>query len=62
MALQDTDLFVVYRPATEVSYKLQASALNTGSSNLPDGTEAGQVLEWNGTEWLPSAVIDGGTY
>ena len=59
MALQDTDLFVVYRPATEVSYKLQASSLGTG---LPDGTEIGQVLEWDGTEWIPSSVIDGGTY
>jgi len=61
MALQDTDLFVVYRPATEVSYKLAATQLSTGSS-LPDGTEAGQVLEWNGSAWVPSAVIDGGTY
>ena len=59
MALQDTDLFVVYRPATEVSYKLQASQL---TANLPDGTEDGQVLQCDGNEWLPSAVIDGGTY
>lgn len=59
MALQDTDLFVVYRPTTEVSYKLEASALGTG---LPDGTEAGQVLEWDGSAWVPSAVIDGGAF
>ena len=59
MALQNTDLFVVYRPSTEVSYKLEASAL---SASLPDGTEAGQVLEWNGTAWVPSAAIDGGEY
>jgi len=59
MALQDTDLFVVYRPSTEISYKLEASALTAG---LEDGTEAGQVLEWNGTAWVPSAIIDGGIY
>lgn len=58
MALQDTDLFVVYRPATEVSYKLQASQFKA----LPDGTEENQTLKWDGTEWIPTSVIDGGTY
>ena len=58
MALQDTDLFVVYRPATEVSYKLQASQFKA----LPDGTEENQTLKWDGAEWIPTSVIDGGTY
>ena len=53
MALQDTDLFVVYRPATDISYKLQASDLGSG---IPDGTTVGQLLAWNGTSWVPAAV------
>ncbi len=61
MALQDTDLLVAYRPSTQVHYKLSASELSTGG-DLPDGTEAGQVLQWDGSDWIPSAVIDGGTY
>ena len=62
MALQDTDLFVLYRPGTKVSYKLAASDLPSGSgSALPDGTESGQILEWNGADWVV-ATIDGGSY
>ena len=58
MALQDTDLLVAYRPSTQIHYKLKASQL----SSIPDGTEEGQILEWDGTDWTPSSVIDGGTY
>ena len=53
MALQNTDLFVVYRPATEVSYKLQASTFQPAIS---DGTAEGQLLAWDGDKWVPAAV------
>lgn len=59
MALQNTDLFVVYRPATEVSYKLKASTFQPA---IPDGAQEGDILAWDGDKWAPSSVIDGGTY
>ena len=59
MALQNTDLFVVYRPTTEVSYKIQASTFQPA---LTDGTSQGELLEWDGTAWKPTSVIDGGIY
>jgi len=63
MALQNDDLFVLYRPSTEVHYKLAASDLPSGggSASLPDGTEEGQVLKWDGSDWV-AATIDGGVY
>jgi hypothetical protein len=59
MALQNTDLFVLYRPSTKTNYKLAASELTEAS--LPDGTEEGDILEWKGSNWVPS-TIDGGTF
>jgi len=53
MALQDSDLFVGYRPATEVSYKLKASTFQPAIS---DGTDEGQLLAWDGDKWVPAAV------
>jgi hypothetical protein len=61
MALQNTDLFVLYRPATKVHYNMKASDLTTGGASLPDGTEDGQVLKWDGSDWVAS-TIDGGSY
>ena len=63
MALQDTDLFVLYRPSDALHYKMPASDLPTGggSATLPDGTEEGQVLKWDGSDWV-AATIDGGTF
>ena len=60
MALEASDLLVVQRPATKLHYKVTVQDL-TGSQ-LPDGFEVGQVLQWDGKEWLPSSTIDGGTY
>jgi len=60
MALQTTDLLVVQRPATKLHYKVTVQDL--AGSQLPDGFELGQVLQWDGDEWLPSSTIDGGTY
>ena len=61
MAFQDTDLFVLYRPGTKVHYNMKVSDLNTGGAALPDGTEDGQVLKWDGSDWV-AATIDGGTF
>ena len=63
MALQDTDLFVLYRPSEALHYKMPASDLPAGggSSDVPDGTEEGQILKWNGSSWV-ATFIDGGTY
>jgi len=60
MALADTDLLVAYRPGNQTHYKIPASQF--GANALPDGTEAGQVLVYDGAEWLPSSTIDGGVY
>lgn len=53
MAIQGTDLFVVYRPSTKINYKLALKDLDT----VPDGTEVGQLLTWNGTEWEPTTPV-----
>ena len=50
MAIQDTDLLVAYRPANETHYKLSLADLP--SSDLPNGTDFGQILEWNGGDWI----------
>ena len=60
MAIKDTDLLIVQRPETSIHYKLKVSDL--ASSSLPDGVYQGDHLEWNGTEWVPTSVIDGGAY
>jgi hypothetical protein len=60
MALANTDLLIVQRPNTKTHYKLKIGDV-TGTA-IPDGTEIGQVLQWDGSNWVPSSVIDGGTY
>jgi len=29
---------------------------------LPDGDDTYEMLVWNGATWVPTNVIDGGTY
>ena len=60
MALANDDLLIVQRPNTKTHYKVEVKDL-TGNT-LPDGTEVGQVLIWNGLAWIPSSTIDGGAY
>ena len=60
MALANNDLLIVQKPATKLHYKIKVGDLNSGA--LPDGVNAGDYLEWNGTDWIPSSVIDGGEY
>ena len=60
MALETTDLLVAYRPSNKTHYRLAAGDLAV--QGVPDGTEAGQYLIWNGTAWIPSDRVDGGTY
>ena len=60
MALANDDLLIVQRPNTKTHYKVEVKDLT--DTTLPDGTEVGQVLIWDGTDWIPSSVIDGGTY
>ena len=60
MALANNDLLIVQKPATKLHYKIKVGDLTAGS--LPDGVNVGDYLEWNGTDWIPSSVIDGGTY
>ena len=59
MAIENTDLLIIQRPATEVHYKMKIADLPTG---VPNGTAAGQYLAWNGTSWQPTETIDGGEY
>ena len=62
MALANNDLLIVQKPATKLHYKIKVGDLNLNSGSLPDGVNVGDYLEWNGTDWIPSSVIDGGTY
>ena len=57
MAIQNDDLLVAYRPASEQHFKVSVGNF------LPIGTEDGQTLKWNATnsQWEP-ASIDGGEY
>ena len=61
MAIETTDLLVAYRPANETHYKLSLADLPAGDV-LPDGNNVGDYLYWDGSNWLPTATIDGGTY
>ena len=56
MALENTDLLVAYRPSDKQHYRVKVEQFNT-SGDLPDGTSAGQVLTWDGSEWV---AADGG--
>ena len=53
MALANNDLLIVQKPATKLHYKIKVGDLPAGS--LPDGENAGDYLEWDGTDWIPSA-------
>ena len=55
MALKNTDLFAVYRESESTAYHLKASNLQF---KLPDGTDAGEILVWNGATWVPGDNID----
>jgi hypothetical protein len=57
MALLNNDLLVVQRPNTRLHYKVKVEDLL--SESLPDGVYTGDYLEWTGTAWAPSRVIDG---
>ena len=59
MAIKNEDLLIAYRPSENKHYKINADQFS--SDSLPDGTEAGQILEWDGSTWIV-ASIDGGTY
>ena len=61
MALADNDLLIIQRPSTKVHYKIKVADLPSGDT-LPNGTEAGQHLMWNGLSWVPASEVDGGTY
>ena len=58
MAITNEDLLIAYRPSENKHYKINADQFSGG---FPDGTEAGQILEWDGSAWVV-ATIDGGTY
>jgi hypothetical protein len=60
MALANNDLLIVQKPATKLHYKIKVADLT--SDSLPDGVNVGDHLEWDGASWIPTSVIDGGTY
>ena len=60
MALQNTDLFVAYRTTESKQYAVKLSDLK--SASLPDGTQEGQILQWDGSAWVASLEIDCGEY
>ena len=51
MALANSDLLIIQRPETRVHYKVKIGDLPYGD-NLPEGTQVGQILTWNGTDWV----------
>ena len=59
MALKDSDLFAVYRESDTTAYHLKASNLQF---KLPDGDDTYEMIDWNGATWVPTNLIDGGTY
>lgn len=61
MALQDTDLLVVQRPASLQHYKIKVSDL-PAPDTMPDGNNVGDYLYWAGSNWAATDTIDGGEY
>tara|TARA_B100000073_G_scaffold328293_1_gene314725 strand:+ start:250 stop:435 length:186 start_codon:yes stop_codon:yes gene_type:complete len=61
MALQDTDLLLVQRPASKQHYKIKVSDLPSPPA-IPDGNQVGDYLYWAGSNWAATDVIDGGTF
>ena len=63
MALENTDLLVTYRPGENKHYKIAIADFPTDKSDtvLPDGTAEGDILVWNGSDWIVG-TIDGGSY
>ena len=61
MAIENTDLLVAYRPGESQHYKLSIANLPQSGANLPAGTTAGEVLQWDGADWVASLTIDCGT-
>jgi len=65
MALENSDLFAVYRQSDTTAYHLKASNLQF---RLPDGDTTNSTLVWNGATWVPgppsggTGDIDGGEY
>nr|BDD47502.1 hypothetical protein 75 [Pelagibacteraceae bacterium] len=57
MALADSDLLIVQRPSNRLHYKIKVGDFLPGDP-LPIGTEEGQVLTWNGTEWVALTPAD----
>ncbi len=55
MALENTDLFITQRPASDELFKLPASALQT---RLPDGDVDNIILIWNGATWVPGQTAN----
>lgn len=51
MALANNDLLIIQRPATKAHYKIKVGDFLPGNP-LPLGTKVGQLLTWNGTEWI----------
>ena len=54
MALANDDLLIVQRPNTKTHYKVEVKDLT--DTALTDGTDVGQLLAWDGTDWVPAAV------
>jgi len=50
MALENSDLFAVYRESDTTAYHLKASNLQF---KLPDGDDTNNTLVWNGATWVP---------
>ena len=61
MALQDTDLLLVQRPASLQHYKIKVSDLPIPDT-VPSGNNAGDYLQWNGSNWFATDTIDGGSF
>jgi len=58
MALENSDLFAVYRTSDTTAYHLKASNLQF---KLPDGDSTNNILEWNGAAWVPAPLTSGST-
>ena len=75
MAIENNDLFVLQKSGGGELRKASVAALlaDVVTPVVPEkladlndvngiAPAAGEVLQWNGTEWAPSGTIDGGTY